>query len=91
MKHSDPNSLVITLPAEQMERLEEAVQSGEYTSKLDAVMDALKIWEQRNTLEAIDDEYLKQEHEAGLASGEAVAVDIRDLLTAFKAAKHAQG
>ncbi|MDB5526849.1 MAG: CopG family transcriptional regulator [Rhizobium sp.] len=90
MNHADPHSLVITLPADQMERLEEAVQSGEYASKLDVVMDALKLWEQRNTLESIDDDYLRQEYEAGLASGEPVAVNIRDLLTTFKAAQHAR-
>ena len=91
MKHADPNSLVITLPADQMERLDEAVNSGEYASKHEVVIAALKLWEERNTLAAIDDDYLKQEYEAGLVSGEPVAVDIRDLLTSFKAARHAKG
>lgn len=91
MKHADPNSLVITLPADQMERLDEIVQSGEYASKHEVILEALRLWEERNTLNSIDDDFLKQEYDAGIVSGEPVAVDIRDLLTGFKAAKHAKG
>ena len=91
MKHADPNSMTIVLPADQMERLDEAVQSGEYASKHDVVLEALKLWEERNVLASIDDEYLRREYDAGLASGEPVAVSIPELVARFKAAKHAKG
>ena len=91
MKHADANSLLITLPADQMQRLDEAVRSGEYSSKLDVVLDALKLWEGRSGMDALDDDYLRQEYEAGLASGEPVTVDINDLIAGFKTAKHAKG
>lgn len=44
MKHASPQSLVITLPADQMERLDELVESGEYSSRDDVVVEALKLW-----------------------------------------------
>jgi antitoxin ParD1/3/4 len=91
MKHADPNSLTIILPADQMERLDEVVQSGEYASRHDVVLEALRLWEERNTLDSIDDDDLKREYEAGLASGEPVAVAIPELVERFKAAKHAKG
>ena len=91
MKIADPISIVITLPADQMERLEERVESGEYASKQDAVLDALRLWEERNALEFADEAFLRTEYESGLASGEPVAVDIDDLIIGFKAARHAKG
>ena len=91
MKHADFNSLMISLPAEQMERLDEAVRSGDYASKDEIVVEALRLWDERNVLNAVGDEYLKREYEAGLASGEAVAVSVPELLARFKAARHAGG
>lgn len=90
MKHADPNSLVVTLPADQMERLDEAVQAGDYASRQDIVLEALRLWERNNTSDSIDDDDLKREYEAGLASGEPVAVAIPELVARFKAAKHAK-
>ena len=91
MKHAGFNSFEITLPAEQMERLDEAVRSGDYGSKDEIVIEALRLWHERNILDAIDDEYLKRQYEAGLASGEAVAVTVPELLARFKADRHAGG
>jgi antitoxin ParD1/3/4 len=90
MKHADPNSLTILLPADRMERLDEAVRSGEYASKSDVVLEALRLWTERNVTVAVDDD-LKKEYEAGLASGEPVAVSIPELVTRFKSARHAKG
>jgi hypothetical protein len=42
--------------------------------------------EERNTLDLLDDDHLKQEYEAGLASGEPVVGNILQLLTGFKVA-----
>jgi antitoxin ParD1/3/4 len=91
MKHADPNSLTIILPADQMERLDEAVQSGDYASRQDVVLEALRLWEERAIADLVGDDDLKREYEAGLASGEPVAIAIPDLLARFKAARHAKG
>lgn len=86
MKHADPNSLLITLPADQMDRLDELVESGEYGSKDDVVLEALKFWEERHSMEA---EQLvawhRREHEAGLASGLADDLSPEERLLQFKA------
>jgi len=70
MKHADPNSMTIVLHADQMERLEEVVRSGEYTSTVDVVVEALQLWERHHSEEA--DRIVawhRREHEEGLASG----------------------
>jgi antitoxin ParD1/3/4 len=94
MKHAGPNCLTIILPAGQMERLDEAVKTGEYASKTDVVLEALRLWEERNALDSIDDDDLKREYEAGLASGEPVAVAIPefvDRITAWHRREHEEG
>jgi Arc/MetJ-type ribon-helix-helix transcriptional regulator len=86
MKHADPNSLVITLTADQMERLDEVVQSGEYASKLDVVMDALQLWERHHTEEADRvTAWHRHEHEEGLASGLAEDLSPEERLVQIKA------
>jgi antitoxin ParD1/3/4 len=90
MKHEDPKSLTITLPADQIERLEEAVASGEYASKDEIVRYALRAWENSKSNEVFDEDHLKREYDAGLASGEPVAVDILTMLADLKVAKHAR-
>jgi antitoxin ParD1/3/4 len=86
MKHADPNSLVITLPADQMERLDEAVQSGGYASKTDVVLEALRLWEERHATET--EQILawhRYEHEQGLASGLAEDLSPEERLSRMKA------
>lgn len=86
MKHADPNSLVLTLPADQMERLDEAVQSGEYASRTEVVLDALRLWEEVHATEA--EQILawhRYEHEQGLASGLAEDLSPEERLARIKA------
>ena len=86
MKHADPNSLLVTLPADQMEWLDELVDSGEYGSKEDVVREALELWEQHHAKEAAHlVAWHRHEHEAGLASGLAEDLSPEDLLLQFKA------
>jgi putative addiction module CopG family antidote len=87
MKHANANSLQVTLPAEQMERLDELVESGEYASRDDVVREALKLWEERHSLEESAEEtaWLKREHEEGLASGLSEDLSKEELLARFKA------
>jgi Arc/MetJ-type ribon-helix-helix transcriptional regulator len=87
MKHADPNSLLVTLPADQMERLNELVESGEYASKDEVILDALRLWEERHVLEesAQETAWLKREHEEGLASGLAEDLTKEERLAQFKA------
>jgi Arc/MetJ-type ribon-helix-helix transcriptional regulator len=86
MKHADPNSLLITLPADQMERLDEAVNSGDYASRHEVVLEALRLWEERQAVEA---DHLvawhRHEHEEGLASGLAEDLSPEERLARLKA------
>jgi putative addiction module CopG family antidote len=91
MKHDDANALVITLPADQLQRLSALVDSGQYASRDEIVRDALQLWEERQALASIDEQYLRSEYEAGLASGKPVAVSIPELVSAFKSAMHVKG
>jgi antitoxin ParD1/3/4 len=91
MEHADPKTLQITLPADQIERLDGWVESGEYRSRDEVVREALLLWEEREALNVMDDAQLKAEYEAGLASGDPVAIDIDELIERFKASRHAEG
>ncbi len=86
MRHADPNSLVITLPANQMERLDQLVASGEYASRDEVVIDALKLLAARHATET--DQIVawhRHEHEEGLASGLAEDLSPEERLARFKA------
>lgn len=86
MKHADPNSLTIVLPADQMERLDEAVQSGEYASRAEVILEALRLWEEQHGGHA--DRMMawhRYEHEQGLASGLAEDLSPEERLARFKA------
>lgn len=84
MKHADFKSFEITLPAEQMERLDEAVRSGEYASKDDIIVEALKLWNESHMAES-ETAWLRREHEEGLASGMAEDLSKEELLARIKA------
>jgi Arc/MetJ-type ribon-helix-helix transcriptional regulator len=85
MKHADPNSLLVTLPADQMQRLNELVESGEYASRDEVILDALRLWEEQHTDEG--DRLVvwhRREHEEGLASGLAEDLSPEERLLQFK-------
>lgn len=86
MKHADPNSLLVTLPADQMERLNDLVESGEYASRDEVILDALRLWEEQHTEEG--DRLVawhRREHEEGLASGLAEDLSPEQRLLQIKA------
>jgi Arc/MetJ-type ribon-helix-helix transcriptional regulator len=91
MKHADPNSLVITLPADQMELLDDVVLSGDYASKDDIVREALRLWEPQSSAEAQRIvAWHRHEHEEGLASGLAEDLSPEERLARVKAGSGAR-
>jgi antitoxin ParD1/3/4 len=80
-------TITLSLTPEDVERLDLAVRAGGYGSREEVVMDALRNWGDLDADLAIDDEYLDRQFREGLASGEPVAVDIRDLVARMKAAR----
>jgi Arc/MetJ-type ribon-helix-helix transcriptional regulator len=93
MKHADPNTIVVTLTPDQMERVEERVRTGEYASPQAIVLEALELWEERNALDESPEgiAWLKHEYALGLASGPALDVGVDELLAQFKAELKALG
>ncbi|GAB5463631.1 ribbon-helix-helix domain-containing protein [Hoeflea alexandrii] len=75
-------TLTISLSAQQIARLQEAVASGAYASNSEVLRDALRLWEQHQELRALE---LKRAYDEGMASGEGRAVDAGSLLTDLKA------
>ena len=75
MKHDAMRPLTISLSPKQLARLSQAVESGAYASNSEVVRDALRLWEQREEMRALELARLKQAYEEGIASGEPVAGD----------------
>ena len=85
MQHKPMKTLTISLSAQQIARLHEAVASGAYTSNSEVLRDALRLWEQHQDLRAPELNRLKRAYDEGMASGEGRAVDAVALLTDLKA------
>lgn len=75
MKHDAMRPLTISLSPKQLSRLSQAVESGAYASNSEVVRDALRLWEQREEIRALELARLKQAYEEGIASGEPVDGD----------------
>jgi putative addiction module CopG family antidote len=75
-------TLTLELPEETAAALQEAVAAGRYRTAQDAVLDALAIWETRETEEApsIDWQTLKRAVEDGIASGPAVPLSRDEIM-----------
>lgn len=78
-------TLTISLSAQQIARLQEAVASGAYASNSEVMRDALRLWEQHQEMRALEFNRLKRAYDEGMASGEGRAVDAGALLTDLKA------
>ena len=78
-------TLTISLSAQQIARLQEAVASGAYASNSEVMRDALRLWEQHQELSALELSRLKRAYDEGMASGEGRAVDAGSLLTDLEA------
>jgi Arc/MetJ-type ribon-helix-helix transcriptional regulator len=83
-------TITLSLTPEDIERLDLAVREGGYASREEVVTDALRNWADLDADRSIDDEDLAQHYREGLASGEPVSVDIRDLVSRMKAARDGQ-
>lgn len=84
MKHDAMRPLTISLSPKQLSRLSQAVESGAYASNSEVVRDALRLWEQREEIRALELARLKQAYDEGIASGEPVEMTADELLARIK-------
>ncbi len=81
--------ITISLPAEMLTEIKEAVRAGEFTNTSEAIRDALRRWRRSRTVIALSDEELRRLVAEGRASGE--PVDGETALKALRAKYAALG
>jgi len=91
MKAEPMRTLTISLTAKQSARLQSAIEGGAYASNSEIVRDALRLWEQREELRALELEHLKRAYAEGMASGKPVDVEPAEFLRSLKAERRARG
>ncbi|SDA60576.1 antitoxin ParD1/3/4 [Mesorhizobium qingshengii] len=91
MKAEPMRTLTISLTAKQSARLQSAIEGGGYASNSEIVRDALRLWEQREELRALELEHLKRAYADGMASGKPVEIDPAEFLRNLKAERRARG
>ncbi|UVK38155.1 type II toxin-antitoxin system ParD family antitoxin [Mesorhizobium sp. AR10] len=84
-------TLTVSLTPKQAARLQDAVEGGGYASNSEIVREALRLWEQREELRALELAHLKRAYEEGMASGEGQDVDRTVFLRTLKADRAARG
>jgi len=84
-------TLTVSLTPKQAERMKMAVESGGYASNSEIVRDALRLWEQREEIRAIELEQLRQAYADGKASGEPQEIDPEQFLNELKAERSRRG
>ena len=77
-------TMTISLSPQQAGRIQEAVKSGAYASNSEVLRDALRLWEQREEMRALELARLKQAYDEGRASGAPRPVTAEGLLASFK-------
>ena len=77
-------TMTVSLSPQQAKRVQDAVATGAYASNSEVVRDALRLWEQREEVRALELARLRQAYEEGRASGEPRAVDADELLHRFR-------
>jgi antitoxin ParD1/3/4 len=77
-------TMTVSLSQQQASRVQQAVESGAYASNSEVVRDALRLWEQREEIRALELAKLKRAYDDGMASGAARPVDAEALLEKFK-------
>jgi len=77
-------TMTISLSPQQASRIKKAVDTGAYASNSEVMRDALRLWEQREDLRALELAHLKKAYDAGVASGEGRETDPETLLREFK-------
>ncbi len=85
MKTDTMKTLTVSLTPKQIATLQDAVESGAYASNSEILRDALRLWEQRQELRALEVARLKKAYDEGMASGEGRSVDADTLLAELKA------
>jgi len=83
--------ITVSVPAEKLARMADAVQSGAYSSQGEILREALDLWESQQDMIDRETAWLRQEHEEGLASGLAEDISKEELLAQIKAEFYARG
>ena len=92
MSKTEPmRTLTISLSSKQASSLQAAVDTGAYASNSEVVRDALRLWERREALRALELNHLKAAYDEGLASGEGEELDRAVFLADLKAERRARG
>jgi antitoxin ParD1/3/4 len=69
----------VALTDEQVSALEAAVEAGEYATTSEIVQEAVRDWQLKRELRQEDIKLLRQMWDAGIASGSAGELDLKDL------------
>ena len=91
MKAEPMRTLTISLTAQQIARLQSAIEGGTYASNSEIVRDALRLWEQREEMRALELDHLKRAYADGMASGKPVEVEPAEFLRGLKAERRTRG
>ena len=91
MKTEPMRTLTISISPQQANRVRRAVEAGAYASNSEVMRDALRLWERREELRALEIAQLKRAYDDGMASGEARKVDRSVLLAELKAEARSRG
>jgi antitoxin ParD1/3/4 len=84
-------TLTVSLSQRQVGNVQRAVDSGAYASNSEVIRDALRLWEQREELRALELAQLKRAYDEGMASGAPRTVDSEALLKEFRGKASARG
>ncbi len=84
-------TMTISLSPQQASRIQKAVETGAYASNSEVLRDALRLWEQREEMRALELAQLKQAYVEGMASGPAREVTVAGLLKGFKGKRRSRG
>jgi len=76
-------TMTISLSAKQAGRVQQAVETGAYASNSEVMRDALRLWEQREEIRALELARLKRAYCEGIASGEPREIAAEALLNEF--------
>ena len=76
-------TMTISLSVKQADRIQKAVETGAYASNSEVMRDALRLWEQREEIRALELGRLRRAYAEGIASGEPREIAAEALLNEF--------
>lgn len=88
---TDMRTLTVSLTPQQSARMKAAIEKGGYASNSEIVRDALRLWEQREDIRALELEQLRRAYRDGKASGEGEDIDPATFLKGLKAERSKRG